>query len=252
MRKLLCLIVLLSVCLQAQQSYLPHRRAAFVRYVAAGGSAPSPNVESFGETNTTSGFAIYTNIINISGANRLLVMFPGGGDNTAGALTVTNITVGGPVGTGTAMTSNTIARSSTWCGQNAWHLVNPTSGSSTCYVYCLNSGADHFGIVWANLTNVHQTTPIRHYTNGASASTAPSLVISSAANDLFISGLSTDDDNSIAISVGGQVMQGSLIGGGPDFTRLAIGTNAGAATSTITWTTDNEQWAKVGLSVRPP
>lgn len=211
----------------------------------AGGGAANPGIESNFATNTLDGTtATMTFSFTTAGANRLLFVCTGVGDSTPASFVVSGITYNG-----SALTKSWATNSSDWVGSEGWYLAAPTIGANTLVVTFAGAGADQRWVNAICITNAHQTVPADTAATASGTSTAPSVVVTSAANDLVISSVSTDGEGTLTIAVGTEVAKTQNIGSDLD---CGSAQGAGAATVTHTWTTGLEDWAIGGVSINPP
>lgn len=246
--KVVCVLLMIGVLWIAAQDVVPLRRK--VPVVAAGGGS-SPGVESSGSTNTTdqtSSNMIFS--VTIAGSNRMLLIGGGIGDtdlNGNSIIGITNTT------TGTGFSQSWVTNSPDFVRSSGWYQVNPNSGANTIVMHYGASIADQRCVIWANVTNVHQTVPVDTAATASGTSTSASVVVTSAANDLVLSFFATDagniDGDDTVIASGTQVQL--VVDVGND-TNFGMAQGAGAATVTHTWTIGNEDWAIGGVSINPP
>jgi hypothetical protein len=213
----------------------------------AGGPSGSPAVQMSGNTNWTSGtLSICTNSITCAGSDRLLVVVYSIGDSDLANSVVTSMTLGGTSLTKAWGTNDT---ASTWVRNELWYLVAPPTGAQNLIVSYFNTGIDQGFIGWVNLTNVNQSTPLGTVVTASGSSTTPSVSVSSATGDLVISSVASDSDANITASTGAIVQVVNVLGGD---TCHGIATNAGAASVTMSWSTQNQLWTIGGVSIKKP
>lgn len=213
--------------------------------IPAAGGAANPGVESNFQTNTLDAtLTTMTFSFTTAGANRLLFVCTGVGESSPNLYALTGVTYNG-----VAFTKSWATNSTDWVGSDGWYLVNPASGANTLVVTFGGSGADQRWVNAINITNVHQTVPVDTAATASGTSTAPSVVVTSAANDLVISSVSTDAEGTLTMTVGTQIAKTQNVGTDTDYGSAQ---SAGAATVTHTWTTGLEDWAIGGVSINPP
>jgi VCBS repeat-containing protein len=131
-----------------------------------------------------------------------------------------------------------------------WSLVAPTTGTHNVVVNL--SGVSHIGAVIGaiSFTGVEQSAPLGAFAGAQGNSNAPSVTVTSAANELVFGIAAYEDSNSADFTEGaGQTEQWNL------FQAKANGTastEAGAASVVSSWTIPSSfKWAAAGVSVKP-
>ncbi|NNF02796.1 MAG: hypothetical protein HKN22_08930 [Bacteroidia bacterium] len=129
-----------------------------------------------------------------------------------------------------------------------WYLVNPTSGTNTVTVTISNPTPAIIGV--STFENVDQTTPISATNNYGSDSGNPSLTIASACGGLVYDVVSRDNSGSFTAGASQTELfdisqSGVMVG--------AASTEAGAASVTMSWTSDDngEQIAQSAVAIAP-
>ena len=159
-----------------------------------------------------------------------------------------NRVVNGVTYAGTAMVSvgtlqNGVAR------MHLWQLVAPATGANNVVITMSGGGVAIVGIA-VSYTGVHQTTSLGTFASASGNSTAVTVDIASAVNDLVIDCVGTDGAGTPTLTVGaGQTQRGNADAGN---TLGAGSTEPGAATVTMSWTRSAAAvWATGGVSIKP-
>lgn len=133
-----------------------------------------------------------------------------------------------------------------------WYLTAPSTGAQTITVtYAGGATCEQAEAMAISLYDVNQTTPVGAtvQVNGSAASTAPTTGnVTLTANQMLVAGIATDSGNQVDIATGVQRQSEINVGGD---TAYALATNTGTGSVAITWTTNNETYALVGLRVDP-
>ena len=132
-----------------------------------------------------------------------------------------------------------------------WRLIAPETGANTVAVTLdASDGATAMAISW---TGVHQTTPNGSFTSNTGNSTAITVDISSATDEIVF-------DYARQVNEGG-VSPTFTVGAGQtervnhsenNYARSGGSTEAGAGTVTMSWSSSiSENWVIAGVSVKP-
>lgn len=134
-----------------------------------------------------------------------------------------------------------------------WQRVAPdvSTTANVVITYAGASGTPIAGVA-VGIKGANQTTPLANATQNATTGpgTGPSVSISSATDNLVIDGIWVDDDSTNLTAGAGQTEQAEVTVTG--WGKLAVSTEAGAASVTMSWTTPNATWAHIGASIQKP
>ena len=176
-----------------------------------------------------------------SGSNRILLLgitWYDSGD-TVSAVTYNSVAM-------TAVPSSTVTN-----GQYTailYYLLAPTTGSNTVAVTFSGSVFD-FGGGAISFTGVDQSTPLGTANTASGTSTTPSVNISSATDEIVLDTLIITHSGSLTVD-GSQTQRWNSTGGG--YTKYAGSTEAGASTTTMSWSNSTSQaWGITGVSIKP-
>mgnify|MGYP001561318198 CR=1 FL=1 len=176
----------------------------------------------------------FAHTVGAGGTNRVLIV----------GVSIDNRTVTGVTYAGVAMTSvGSVANGAQI--SHLWRLVNPATGANDVAITLSGGGTDIVGCA-ISVTGAHQTSPVGTFASATGTSTAVTVNVTSAADELVVDMASVDAG---ALTVGaGQdsrcnATAGDNQGGGS--------TEAGAGTVTMSWTsTVSSAWATGGVSVK--
>ena len=176
----------------------------------------------------------------VSGSDRLLVV--GVGTNSS---TLSSITYAGP-------TLTAVAETDAEGGIRGYmqRLVAPTTGANNVVVTFVD--LSNITSTASSYTGVDQTTPVDTPATAVSTagSTAPSVVVTSATDDLVIDAVHDDGVGTITVDAG-QTERGNHRGAG-NGAGQAMSTEAGAAWVTMSWTKSvSNKWGIIGVSMNP-
>jgi len=182
-----------------------------------------------------------------TGTNRLLLVFTG----THNSELVTGVTYGG--------VALTLAKSQdgTWRNVRIYYLVNPTSGAANVVVSG-SFGSNGCACGAISLESVLQDSPIVSVAGVNGSSATPSLVITSATNDLIFDVLcQMSSGTSSAFAPGADQTERIDIRAKSSGAALGVTTKAGAASVTTTQTAsgmsdNNYAYASVSVKFAPP
>lgn len=130
-----------------------------------------------------------------------------------------------------------------------YRLVAPSTGANDVVI---TLSASEFDIVGGSMsfTGVDQTTPLGTAATANGNSTAPSVNVSAATDDLVAAILCIEHSGTLSVGAG-QTSRYSNIGGA-GFIKGAGSTEPGAATTTMSWSdTVGGPWGIVGVSIKP-
>lgn len=179
----------------------------------------------------------------VSGSETVLVIGFSGYDTTPDVVT-------GVTYNGVAMTL--IPSSS---GTNGGHtvafygLIAPTTGTNTVVVSASGTMTD-LGAGAVSFTGAHQTTPFGTANTATGSSTAPSVNVSSAADEIVVDTLSIIHNGTLTVD-GSQTQRWNAIGGF-GFIKYGGSTETGAASTPMSWSNSTSQdWAISAVPVKP-
>lgn len=126
-----------------------------------------------------------------------------------------------------------------------WGIKAPSTGTHNWVLTA--TGSTDIVAGCGSYTGVNQTTPLGTASQGAGASTAPSVTVSSAAGELVVDGLAVDSPSGSGYTLGaGQTERWShtVAGGNFNNPEAVSSTEAGAASVTMSYTLNNSwNWA---------
>lgn len=243
---LLLLLALVSTAADRRRLLLNRNAAA----AGGGGGGGSPAVEASYSTNFINANASHTNFINIgaSGANRLLLVTISFGDSSKspapGALTV-----GGTSITGSSLWDTNDA---TYVTSQTWYQIAPATGTSIPVIYTVSTTLDQLAIGCVVITNAHQSSPFGTVAAKATTGTAPSIAVTSAANELVYCSIASDAQTTFAVNNGTLLWSQPFLNSDTDHGGSSL---AGAAPNvTPSWTTGASEasHAIAGVSIKAP
>ncbi len=131
-----------------------------------------------------------------------------------------------------------------------WSLVNPPAGTGTIVVTVPDGDAIVAGAV--SLTGVDQSTPVGGFTGANGESTAPAVAVSSAPGELVFAALMWNHDWAPVIAGASQteLWNRPKVNAGYSNVTGAASTAPGAASVTMSWTTEDDSWAVGAVSVK--
>ena len=179
-----------------------------------------------------------------SGANRALVVVTGHND---GSRNVTGVSYGGVALTKAIQQDGASADTEA----SIWYLVNPNVGSANVVVTV--SASVNIVASAVNLTGVNQTTPIGTAVGVAGNNSAPSVTVSSAANEVVIGAVGAKGDAKLATHEVGQTgIYNTDSGTGSGDIRLGVDFKPGASSASLQWTLQAaKSWAAVAVPFKP-
>ena len=191
-------------------------------------------------TGTTTGTSVTVSHTTGTGANRLMLV--GISYRNKDSETVSAISYGG-----SALTLvGTIAN-----GTNSriyiYRLLNPAQGTANLAV-TFNNAVDRGAVVAvATFFNVNQSSPLGTFASATGSSTAPSVDVTAATGQLVFDVLAVRNTTALTPGAGQSerwdLSQTDIRGGGS--------TEAGAASTTMNWTSGDGAWAIGGVAIRP-
>ena len=182
---------------------------------------------------------------NPGGTNRfMLALISGHEPGVASPIEVTSITFGAATFSKVGTVENgTVVRVEVWKLDS-----EPATGADTVTVNFANITRAAVTII--TFTGVNQTTPLGTLATATGSSTAASVSVTSATDELVVDAASSHRNPSVALTVdGSQTERSNLV-----VTRLTLGTSteAGAASVSMDWTVaPSNAWAIAGVSVKP-
>ncbi len=179
-----------------------------------------------------------------SGTNRLLVVVVHG--NTQ-ARRVISVTYGG---TPLTYKDRIDGGPTTYAWVEIWYLTAPATGAQTITVTLDAPDTVNWTATSISFTNVDQTTPLGTSITAIGTDAAPTVNVSSAANNLVVSSVTYDDVGGKILTVGaGQTPQrGGVVTGQVGF---GVSTAPGAATVAMSWVLSGARpWRIMGVSVK--
>lgn len=161
-----------------------------------------------------------------------------------------NDTVSGVTYNSVAMTA--VPSGATNNGQfyvSLWYLIAPATGSNTVSVSMTGSVFD-IGMAAISFTGSHQTTPYGTAVTATGSSTTPSVVASSASDEIVLDTLTIV--HSGTLSVGADQTSRWNTNTANAFIKMAGSTEPGVASTTMSWSNSTSQdWAIVAVPVKP-
>ena len=131
-----------------------------------------------------------------------------------------------------------------------WYVrVNPTTGSQTVLVTATGA-VSGIGSAAISASGVHQTTPLGTCANATGNSTTPSVVVSSATNDLVLDAGVIDHTGTLTVGSGQTQRWNSIDDNG--FVKFFGSTEPGAASVTMNWSNSigAPLWNTAGVSFK--
>ncbi|HET7609824.1 MAG TPA: DUF4347 domain-containing protein, partial [Gammaproteobacteria bacterium] len=172
---------------------------------------------------------------------------------TVSVETDTGTTVGSVTYGGVALT-RLDAATSTRDHVEMWYLKLPAAGTANIVV-TLSSGADRVAAGATDFFGVEQDSSA--YSSGsvvtASGTGDPSLTIASAAGELVVDGVADRDIDSEFVGASQTVLFTNKTGTSPGDAWVGSSYEAGAASVTMSWTTNGPggQWAAIAVALKP-
>ena len=130
-----------------------------------------------------------------------------------------------------------------------YRLIAPATGSNTVSVTFTGSVFD-FGAGAVSFTGADQTTPLGTAVTATGTDTTPTVTVTSASGEIVVDALTIV--HSGTLTVDGSQSQRWNSAGASGHIKYAGSTEAGAATTTMSWSNSTSQaWAISGVSVKP-
>jgi len=130
-----------------------------------------------------------------------------------------------------------------------YYLIAPASGSNTVSV-SVSGGVYDIGIAAISFTGEHQTTPIGTAVTATGSSTTPSATASSATDEIVLDALTIVNSGTLSVGAGQTSRWNAATGNA--FIKMAGSTEAGASSTTMSWSNSASQdWAIVTVPVKP-
>jgi protocatechuate 3,4-dioxygenase beta subunit len=182
------------------------------------------------------------------GANRLMLVGISKEDDLGAAtFTVASVTYGGQA------LARRVQNTSSEAEGEIWSLVNPPSGTATLVVTFTGAESIDSAVVGVTtFTGVNQTNPFSA-TNSATGTTSPaSVTIASPSGEMVFGTLALDDSRS-ATSSSGQTQLWSEFTetANSDGIRGAGCVEAGAGSTTVSWSITADNWVLCAVSLKP-
>ena len=228
--------------------------AAPVDITTASTAVLTPGTQTIVQDARTIGSSASSNSLTIShatgnGTNRLMLVMVTSGIASGTLPNVSGISYGGQsLSLVNAISNGTTVRS------EIWKLVNPPSGTSSAVISL--TAANPVTATVITYTGVDQTNPLgTSVTGGSGKSTAFSLTVSSAANELIVDSFAVDGDGNNSAptpSAGnGQTILESIKPA--IYLNGSVSSKAGAASTTMSWSWSGvkQQPAGVAVSIKP-
>jgi hypothetical protein len=133
---------------------------------------------------------------------------------------------------------------------DVWYLINPASGSNTVLV-TLSGGELNCGALASSYTGVDQTMAIGTAAAANGNSTAPSVSVSAATDDLVADFLTIEHAGTLTVGAGQTSRHNAIVVPG-GWNKSASSTEPGAVSVTMSWSdTIGGPWAMVGVPMNP-
>ncbi len=144
---------------------------------------------------------------------------------------------------GVALTDSATATNGTRIA-NQRYLVAPASGSNTFQCNYSNTGSFDLGCLAISMTGVDQSTPTGTANTATGSSTTPSVVVSSATDELVVDTLFIDHTAALSVGAGQTERVNAITSNG--FIKYTASTEPGASSVTMDWTNGGSTtWAIV-------
>ncbi len=128
-------------------------------------------------------------------------------------------------------------------------LVNPTAKTAIMRVTLSTTDSDGTFVAVSSFTGVDQTTPLGTPVTAASGSGSPTVTVSAATGDLVVDFMATKETSGNKTAGSGQTEIWD--GVGPPDADGAGSTKPGAASVVMSWTGVTEEWATIGVPLKP-
>lgn len=181
-----------------------------------------------------------------SGSNRLLIVDVCN-DEDSSAVTVSSVTYNG-----VALTQRITVNRSNSIRASIWYLIAPATGANNVVVTLASS--QEFVAAARSYTGVSQTTPLGTAASANATSTAPSVNVSSAADELVHDVVDVIGSNTYTIGAGQteRWTKTASSSGVVDVVNARGSTEVGAATTTMSWTLAlSDLWVIAAVPIKP-
>lgn len=132
---------------------------------------------------------------------------------------------------------------------SAFYLIAPDTGTHDIIVTVTGSVFD-IGITAVSYINVHQSVPLGTAVTATGTSTAPSVTVSSASDELVDDGLIIVSSGSLTVGAGQTQHVNTPTSNA--FIKYATSTEGGAASTVMSWTNGTSQaWAIMAVPIKP-
>lgn len=171
----------------------------------------------------------------VSGADRLLIV----GVQTNGS-NVTGVTYAGVAMTAVGQLTSGGVR------VEMFRLIAPATGANSVVVSV--AATTDIGAAASSYTGAHQTTPLGAAATASGTGTEPTVNVVAAVDDLVID--ATGMVNAVLTAGPGQTQRANY-STGVDLLTGVMSTEPGAATVTMSWTGGTNDWAAIGVAMKP-
>lgn len=225
--------------------------SALLSVGGGGGTCGPPVVSNTSSNSTTSSSSTYSvSHQTLAGDNRLMLVGISYRDNGSNTRQVNTVTYGAQ-----NLTLVSLLRNSSGSDDvvtELWSLVAPAVGTANVTATWNETFTSKvMGVI--TFTNVDQTTPLGTEQTATGSGAAPSLVVSSATNELVFDVVSWGNNNGVSPGSGQSEEweeQEDPDGNASDLTGAAS-TEAGAASVTMSWSDENVNWAQIAVAIKP-
>lgn len=193
---------------------------------------------------------VISGAVDCTGANLIVAAFSWSAPSPAAAPTAVTYN-------GVAMTlvSNQITGGAAQGRVAIYYQIDPASGSHTLSV-TFGAAQDELQLCGQAYSGVNTKAPVGTATAASGSTTAPSISVAGAINDLVVDGVFIIDDavGTPTLTVGSGQTQLANISADATVVRFGASTEPGAASVTMSWTTNGiqDQWAQVGVALKAP
>lgn len=191
---------------------------------------------------SSSGVGPFTLSHTCAGTNRLLrvnVMHYDSSDDVSG-VTYNGVAM-------TAVPSGDATNGQYWL--STFYLIAPDTGTHDVIVTVTGNVFD-IGITAVSYTDVHQSVPLGTAVTATGTSTAPSVTVSSASDELVDDGLIIVNSGSLTVDTGQTQRVNTTTSNA--FIKYATSTESGAASTVMSWTNGTSQaWVIMAVPIKP-
>lgn len=133
-----------------------------------------------------------------------------------------------------------------------WYLKAPATGSNDVAI-TLSGNADETAAIAATFCGVNQGTAIGSSVTANGNDTTPTVDATSAAGELVIDAVFVRGDTGQTLTAGGGQSDRANFCYNSDCTEwvMAMSSEAGAATTTMSWTAISANWATIAVPIKP-